>query len=620
LTGNVVVPNNTSLAFGDTVTFEAWVRLLSLPPATAAGANLITKNTGSLVIRIYPSGELAMRKSGGAEIARSTTALAVDGRFHHVVGTKSAGAVHLYIDGADVTGSVANQTLTNNTAQLVIGHNPVSSNDGLDGFIDEVALYKRALSATEVARNYNIGTQPDCREIPGATGTSYVPNSADLGLAILVKVTATNDAGSSTASSPATGVVAPPQSTTPPVGWASYKDQPIGNAGAAPTASKPESKLWWNDGTWWSVMWSGTTGSAGFHIFRLSADHTTWVDTGIPVDDRPGTRADALWDGSHLYVASHVFSTCGCSTSSAGKPARVYRYSYNPILRTYSLDAGFPVAINDTASETLVIDKDSRGTLWATWAQDGVVKLAHTSGSDAVWTAPFTLPAAGATGLKSDDISSVVAFGTDKVGVMWSSQTDSAMYFSVHVDGASDSAWSSSRNAVSGPNFADDHINLKSLQADPSGRVFAAVKTSLDDLPQPNPNAPLIMLVARDPATGDWSNSVFGRVGDHHTRPILLLDAEHQVIHMFATAPTSGGAIYEKTSPLSSISFTSGLGTRILADPDSQDMSNVTSTKQNVNSTTGLLVMASNDTTQANSTYPSPTGGYYWHAYEPLSP
>jgi hypothetical protein len=49
-------------------------------------------------------------------------------------------------------------------------------------------------------------------------------------------------------------------------------------------------------------------------------------------------------------------------------------------------------------------------------------------------------------------------------------------------------------------------------------------------------------------------------------------------------------------------------------------MSNVTSTKQNVNSTTGLVVMASNDTTQANTTYTTPTGGYYWHAYQSLSP
>ena len=29
------------------------------------------------------------------------------------------------------------------------------------------------------------------------------------------------------------------------------------------------------------------------------------------------------------------------------------------------------------------------------------------------------------------------------------------------------------------------------------------------------------MLLARDPATGDWSSDVFGRVTDGHTRPIV---------------------------------------------------------------------------------------------------
>ena len=37
---------------------------------------------------------------------------------------------------------------------------------------------------------------------------------------------------------------------------------------------------------------------------------------------------------------------------------------------------------------------------------------------------------------------------------------------------------------------------------------------------------------------------------------------------MFATAPESGGSIYEKTSPLSSISFTPGLGTPVIKDAD----------------------------------------------------
>jgi hypothetical protein len=117
------------------------------------------------------------------------------------------------------------------------------------------------------------------------------------------------------------------------------------------------------------------------------------------------------------------------------------------------------------------------------------------------------------------------------------------------------------------------------------------------------------MLLVRDPATGDWSNYVYSTVGDQQTRPIVLLDEQNNVIHMFATATDEGGTIYEKTSPLNSISFAPGRGTRSVQDGASAGMNNATSTKQNLNSTTGLVVLATNSAT-----------GYYWHNYEPLGP
>jgi concanavalin A-like lectin/glucanase superfamily protein len=611
-TGDVLVQQSGSLNYGDSVSYEAWVKLASLPPTSSAGANIMTKNAGTLLMRIYPSGIIALRQSGGNEIARSTLALIADGKYHHVAGTKSGGAVHIYLDGTDVTGTVTNQTLTNNSEQLVVGHNPVSSNDGLDGYIDEVAVYGTALSPGQVGSHYAIGIQPSCTDIGGANKQTFTLTASDVGRAIVVRVSASNSAGSSSATSAPTAPVSP---ASPSLG---YRDQQIGNAGVAPTGSKPESKLWWNDGSWWASMWSA--GTNGFDIFRLNVTTQVWTDTGVRLDDRSGTRADALWSAGHLYVASHAFSPCGCSTPSFGHPSRLYRYTYDSVAKTYGIDPGFPVAINDTSTETLTIDRDSLGTLWATWAQGNQVFVTHTVSGDSTWVTPFVLSLNGAKTLNSDDISSVIAFGGDKVGVMWSNQNESAMYFAVHHDGQPDSAWDQSRNAVPGPNYADDHINLKSLQTDGTGRVVAAVKTSLDDLPNPNPNAPLIMLLVRDPATGDWSNYVFGRVGEHHTRSIVVLDDQHYVIHVFATAPTSGGTIYEKTSPLNSISFPQGLGTPVIHDADSQDMNNVTSAKQNVNSSTGLVVMASNDTTQSTTSYPSPAGGYYWHAYEPIAP
>jgi hypothetical protein len=701
--GLITVPDSASLDYGDTVTIEAWVRLLGLPPTGSTGANIATKDTGTLVARILPSGVVSLRKSGVAEIVESTAAVPVDGMYHQVVAVKSGTNVHIYLDGVDVTGTVNNQTLANNTQPLTVAGD-ASTGAVINGYLDELSIYGRGLSATEVANHYAAGHYGACSPISGATAATYTATTGDDGSGLQVAVTASNSAGSATALSSSSAAVtsavsSPPSNTSPPTisglaqqgqtltastgtwsgtqpisyayqwqrcdvnggscgniasatnttytltsgdlgstigatvtasnssgqstatstqtptvvasGSDGYIDQSFSGAGdVAPSGSKPESKLWWNDGSWWADMWSSSASS--FDIFRLNVATQHWIDTGVRIDNRPGTRADALWDGSHLYVASHVFSTCGCSVSAPGNPAYLYRYSYNPSSKTYSLDSGFPVQIDNTSSETLVIDKDSTGTLWATWAQDDQVEVEHTiGGNDATWGSPFVLPVSGASNLNTDDISSSLAFGGNKIGIMWSNQTDSAMYFSVHVDGDPDSAWTASRSAVPGPNLgnADDHLNLKSLQTDGSGRVFAAVKTSLTDLPNPNPNAPLIMLLVRDPSTGDWTNYVFSTIGDNETRPIVLLDTQNNIIHMFATGPESGGSIYEKTSPLNSISFASGLGTPVIQDGTSAAINNATSTKQNVNSTTGLVVLATNSTT-----------GYYWHNYESLGP
>jgi PKD repeat protein len=363
-------------------------------------------------------------------------------------------------------------------------------------------------------------------------------------------------------------------------------------AGSAPSGSKPESKLWWNDGFWWASMWD--VGSGDFHIFKLNQGTQTWADTGVALDDRPSTRADTLWDGAagKLYVASHRFS----ESPATGFPSRLYRYSYNAVTDTYTRDPGFPVSINNFRTETLVVDKDSSGQLWATWVQGGKVwvntSVCNPGCNDASWGTAFSV---NPTNVKSDDISSLIAFGGNKIGVMWSNQNASADYFAVHADSAADNVWTI-ETALSGSGLADDHINLKT---DGSGRVFAAVKTSKSGSADP-----LDMLLVRS-SGGAWSNAVIGLKRDHHTRPIVLLDETNGLVRVFATAPESGGTIYEKTSPMSSISFAGGLGTPVVKDAD-HEVNNVTSTKQNVTSATGLVVLAHSD------------GGLYFHNFESL--
>jgi len=388
---------------------------------------------------------------------------------------------------------------------------------------------------------------------------------------------------------------------------AGYRDFSYGTTGnSAPTGEKPESKLWWNDGFWWGSLYNDA--AQAYHIYRLDLSTQDWIDTGVTLDDRNNSLADALWDGQHLYIASHVFTTNAQPTTSPSTWGRLYRFSYNPATKTYSLDAGFPVTVTKGKSEALVVAKDSTGRLWVTYVQSSKVMVNHSLASETVWGEPFVLPvSATAVSVSSDDISSMLAFQFNQignVGVMWGNQVTSKVYFAVHKDSDADTVWQTLQTALPGPNnctagaCADDHLNIKSLHTDGSGRVFAVIKTSLT-----SPNAPLVMVLVRD-LSANWSNYVFGRVSDHHTRPILLIDEQQNRMYVFATSPESSGTIYYKTADINNISFPQGLGDPFIKSATDTKINNATSTKQNVNSTTGLVVLASDSQTR-----------YYLHNY-----
>jgi PKD repeat protein len=381
------------------------------------------------------------------------------------------------------------------------------------------------------------------------------------------------------------------------------RDQSFSGTSSPLGTKRAESSLWFNDGSWWANMWD--TSSQDFHIWRFEALTNTWLDLGVTVDTRSGTHADALWDGEKLYIASHVHA----ETAASGYPTYLYRFSYDAIGRTYTRDAGFPVQINNYKSKSVVIDKDSTGRVWATWIQGSRPYVNRTVGDDLHWGTPF-VPAVSGTTTTSDELSSVIAFGGDKIGLMWSNQTSTArgFWFAVHQDGAADTTWDASVRARSGAESADDHINLKT---DSSGRVYAAVKDSFDAASDPETE-----LLVRDPATGAWSHHTIGTVAECPNRPIVLVDETEGVLHVLQTGPTppsftcttSGGTIYEKTSPIGSISFPSGHGTAVIQDSDSV-VHDVSSTKQAISGATGLAAVAVNPSTK-----------FYWHTFTPLAP
>jgi hypothetical protein len=358
------------------------------------------------------------------------------------------------------------------------------------------------------------------------------------------------------------------------------------NGVKAPTGRKPEAaKLWFNDGFWWAAMFRPTRDA--YTINRFDEATQSWVDTGTIIDDRNVARADVLWDGTHLYAIS------GGTDPTSSKHASVLdRFSYDGVTRSYSMDRGFPIRITEGGSETFVLDRADNGQLWVTFTQQQTVFVTHSLTSDRDWTKPFPIPVPQSTELTPDDISAVIAY-EDHVGVMWSDQTDGAMYFAEHTNGAPDDAWSVSA-AIQGPGLADDHLNLKSLRRDPAGLVFAVIKTSRNDAPDARPDDALIVLLVLTRA-GLWEQHVVGTVGNEPTRPLLEIDTDHRQLHVIYSAPCcSGGTIYTKTASLDKIDFPPGVGTPFIRSKSNR-LNNPASTKQNVTAESGLLVIASDD-------------------------
>ena len=360
----------------------------------------------------------------------------------------------------------------------------------------------------------------------------------------------------------------------------------------APTRDKAQSKLWFADGTWWALLFHTRSGTTQIH--RLDARRQVWRTTGVVVDTRDGSRADVLWDGRKLYVATGTVYESGWKSPPSRDAVRdgsamLQRFSYLPRSKSYQLDGGFPAQIHDGASESLVLAKDSTGQLWVTYTRGGSVFVNRTTGDDTSWGTPFALLGAAAR-INSDDSSALVAFGGDQVGVFWSNQNDRTFYFAVHDDSAADGAWRTEiayGQGVAGcaRGCANDHMSLKAL---PDGRVFAAVKTA-----NRQPDLPFIVLLVR--STTGWTSHEAGTVKELHTRPLVVLDDERKLVHLLTVVPEEGGAVYSKTSDLDDIEFEPGLGDPFISGGGA--INNPTSTKQTVGRESGLVVLASDKST-----------------------
>jgi hypothetical protein len=168
-TGTVSVPHSASLDVGDTFTVEAWVKRNSFgAPDYQAVAS---QGANAWLLAFNAANRLVLRQAKVGDLVSSTTTV-TDTSWHHVAVTKSGSTVHLYIDGSDVTGSVTQRTMANNTLPLSIGQS--SGTSYWNGTLDEVALYNAALSSSQVKAHHDAGAVT-----PSPTPAPTPPPSTD---------------------------------------------------------------------------------------------------------------------------------------------------------------------------------------------------------------------------------------------------------------------------------------------------------------------------------------------------------------------------------------------------------------------------------------------------------
>ena len=361
----------------------------------------------------------------------------------------------------------------------------------------------------------------------------------------------------------------------------------------SPTREKNQSKLFFADGSWWGVLQEPTSREA--RIQRLDWVTQRWQDTGIVVDERPFARADVLYVDGTLYVAS------AGSSDSPAHAVRVSVFSYDRATGRWSLRPDYPVTITSSGVEASLIERADNGQLWVTYIQTGRLLVTHSTDDDRRWVAPYR-PVVAGTDVATDQVGMVAVGG--EVVLLWSNQNDEAIYGTTHRDGRPDDAWAAPTTILQGLRLADNHVNMKAL---PDGRVFAAVKTSLDTVPSNQPGWDQVLLLVRQ--DGGWSSQQVGQIRDKHTRPVVILDTANDQALVFATAPSGGGSIVMKRASFDDLRFPAGRGPAVIGTTPDAEINDATSTKQPVDASTGLVVLASDDSTGRYVHFAASLGG-----------
>ena len=157
-TNYVAIPDDGSLSLQDVMTVEAWVQVRTSPARFVQKTASFSGNADNYSLGTNASGAFLFHiedSNGGKDWAATSTTVAQPGTWHHVAGVYNGQELLIYVDGIlegmEVPGPIVPYT---GDADLVLGTNQFSTHRNrwwTDGLIDDVRIYRRALSGEEIA-------------------------------------------------------------------------------------------------------------------------------------------------------------------------------------------------------------------------------------------------------------------------------------------------------------------------------------------------------------------------------------------------------------------------------------------------------------------------------------
>ena len=165
----VVVPHNPNQNLGSHITIDSWVYPSSLGHGRTIFQKRSSSNIGGYVFETAGQPFAADNSLqfvimiGGVYHSLGTGSVLTTNTWQHVAATYDGATMRIFVDGIEVANMPQTGTIDATTDPVVIGRNVVNPSSAWQGMIDEVELFNRALSASEIQAIYNAGSAGKCR-------------------------------------------------------------------------------------------------------------------------------------------------------------------------------------------------------------------------------------------------------------------------------------------------------------------------------------------------------------------------------------------------------------------------------------------------------------------------